>query len=444
MAKKPSFVILSIWSNYWTMINSTLFPSRPTKTDVLVIGGGVIGVCAAYYLSTQGRQVTLVEQSEVGMGCSYGNAGLIVPSHSIPLAAPGVLLQGLKWMLNPESPFFIKPRFDLDLFAWLWRFRATCNELAMRRAIPLLRDLNRASLDLYHGLMAQENLDCDFQQNGMLMLFDSEHGYHDGLAEAQLLADYGLRLKTLNAEETRALEPTAGSDVVGGVFFEEDAQLDPALFIPRLAECVRQYGGTIQTQTEVLGFEASEGRITAVKTSGGDLQADQVILATGAWSAGVVRDLRLKLPVQAAKGYSLTYRRPKRCPRLPLILSEARVAVTPLKSILRFAGTLELAGFDLSLNWRRVEAIQRAAADYLVETDRLERVETWSGLRPATPDGLPLIGHPPGLENLIIATGHAMLGVSLGPITGQLVAQLACDLPLTLDLAPFRLERFGG
>jgi len=169
-----------------------------------------------------------------------------------------------------------------------------------------------------------------------------------------------------------------------------------------------------------------------------------VILATGAWSAGVVRDLRLKLPVQAAKGYSLTYRRPKRCPRLPLILSEARVAVTPLKSILRFAGTLELAGFDLSLNWRRVEAIQRAAADYLVETDRLERVETWSGLRPATPDGLPLIGHPPGLENLIIATGHAMLGVSLGPITGQLVAQLACDLPLTLDLAPFRLERFGG
>ncbi|HEX9926659.1 MAG TPA: FAD-dependent oxidoreductase, partial [Anaerolineae bacterium] len=189
------------------MINGSLFPSPSNKIDVLVIGGGVIGVCAAFYLSKQGRMVTLVEQADIGAGCSYGNAGLIVPSHSIPLAAPGVLRQGLKWMLNPASPFFIKPRFDLDLLAWLWRFRAACNDAAMRRAIPLLRDLNRASLDLYHGLMAQENLDCDFQQNGLLMLFHSEHGYQDGLAEARLLAEYGLRLKTLNAEETRALEP---------------------------------------------------------------------------------------------------------------------------------------------------------------------------------------------------------------------------------------------
>jgi D-amino-acid dehydrogenase len=411
--------------------------------DILVIGGGVIGVCAAYYLTARGRPVTLVEQGEICAGCSYGNAGLIVPSHVIPLAAPGVLTRGLKWLLDAESPFFIKPRLDPALLAWLWRFRAACKEEAMQQAIPVLRDLSRASVSLYDELVTQEQLACNYEQNGMLILFRSPHGYREGLAEARLLQEYGLSLKALDAAELRAMEPAGHSRLIGGVFCQEDGLLDPALFTQQLAKRVQESGGLIRTGTEVLGFETSGQKIITVRTTRGDFYPQQVVLAAGAWSPGVIRDLRLNLPVQAAKGYSITVKRPEICPRFPLFLGETWVAVTPLESGLRFAGTLELAGFDLTINRRRVDAILRAASDYLTGLEELELIEIWRGLRPTTPDGLPIIGRSVSFENLILATGHAMLGVSLGPITGELVAQLAGEQTPTVDLTALRVERFG-
>ncbi len=223
----------------------------------------------------------------------------------------------------------------------------------------------------------------------------------------------------------------------------EDAQLDPALFVQGLAARVQQHGAVIYTRTEVIGFETDANRITAVKTTRGDFYPDQVVLATGAWSPKVVRDLRLKLPIQSAKGYSITVRRPDSCPRIPLMLGEAKVAMTPLGTTLRFAGTLELAGFDLTINRRRVDAIRRAVSEYLVGTSGTELIEIWRGLRPCTPDGLPMIGRCESFENLIVATGHAMLGISLGPITGTLVAQIACGEPATIDLTALQVERFG-
>ena len=411
-------------------------------TDILIIGGGVIGVCSAYYLAQQGRQVTLIDKGEVGAACSYGNAGLIVPSHSIPLAAPGVLTQGLKWMLDPESPFFIKWRFDRELLAWLWRFQAACKEGPMRQAIPVLLDLNLMSAKLFNELVTQEDLACDYEQKGLLMVYKSHHGFEEGMAEGQLLQEYGLSSKVLDGTQLHEMEPALRSDLAGALYYPSDAHLNPARFVLSLAKRVQEQGVTIHTGTEVLGFENSSKRITTVKTTHGDFQADQVVLAAGSWSPHVVRDLKINLPIQPAKGYSVTVKQPNSGPRIPMLLGEAYVAVTPMGSLLRFGGTLELAGLNLSINQRRVDALLRARRDYLTLADNLELIEIWRGLRPCTPDGLPIIGRSASYQNLIVATGHAMLGLSLGPVTGKLVSQVACEEPPAVNLEALRIKRF--
>ncbi len=416
------------------------------RSDVLIIGGGVIGVCAAYYLAERGRQVTLVEQGGIAAGSSYGNAGLIVPSHSAPLAAPGALASGLKWMLDPESPFYIKPRLDLDLVTWLFKFTAACNETQMRRAIPVLRDLGCASSALYDELAKLNGLSFGYARKGVLLVYKTESGLKHGVEEAQLMAEAGIASKTLTAKEASTLEPAIRPDMAGSVYYPGDSHLNPAEFVQGLARWLAQKGVRIHRNTTVTEVERSGRAITNVKTTGGDFQPDEVVVAAGAWSPGLVHSLRLNLPIQAAKGYSVTVKRPAASPIIPLLLGESRVAVTPMASptgpLLRFAGTLELAGLDLSINQRRVDALRRASKEYMVGMDDLETLEVWRGLRPCTPDGLPIIGRPASFDNLTIAAGHAMSGISLGPITGKLVAQLACGEATEIDLKPLRVERF--
>jgi len=413
-------------------------------TDILIIGGGIIGVTAAYFLAEAGADVTLVEKGDIAAGSSYGNAGLICPCHSEPIPRPGVLTQGLKWLLDPESPFYIKPRLSPDLVTWLWRFQAHCNEAAVQRAIPLLRDMQRESLLLYQALIAQEQIDCDFERKGGLTLFRTEAGLAKGHHEVEAMGRFGLQMELLpDAAAVRALEPSIHPDIVGGIHYQEDAHINPARFVYALAERAQAKGATLLTGTEVLGFDMGERGLTAVRTSQGKHTAQQIVLAAGAWSTPIARQLGLAIPMQPAKGYSLTLPRPANFLHTHLHLAEAKVAVTPMGSLLRLAGTLELAGFDLTINQRRVNAIRRTAGSYLIGLENQEPVEIWRGLRPCPPDGLPYIGRSARHPNLIIATGHAMLGISMGPITGQLVAQLACDQPTTLGLTPFSPDRFA-
>jgi D-amino-acid dehydrogenase len=413
------------------------------RVDVLVIGGGVIGVASAYYLAREGAAVTLVEKDDICAGSSYGNAGLVVPSHSIPLAAPGVLWKGLKWMLDPTSPFYIKPRLDRDLLAWLWKFRGACTAAHVARSLPVLRDLGHASLRLYRELAALDGLDAAFEQKGVLAVFRTAAAFDEGRHEAELMARNGLAVTVLDGAGARAAEPSVGPDVIGALRFPDDAHLVPDVFVTGLARRAASLGARVRRGTEVLGFETAGRRVRAVETTRGTIEPGEVVLAAGAWSPGLARALGLRLPVQPAKGYSLTFRRPPDGPAMPLLLGEARMAVTPMGGWLRFAGTLELAGLDLAIDRRRVEAVRQAPARYLRLPSDLPLVEIWRGLRPCTPDGLPVIGRSARLDNLILATGHAMIGLSLGPVTGKLVAQLATGAPPLLDLAPLRPERFG-
>jgi D-amino-acid dehydrogenase len=414
---------------------------REPKT-ALVIGGGVIGVCAAYYLARDGVTVTLVEKGDIAAGSSYGNAGLVVPSHSIPLAAPGVWWKGLRWMANPESPLYIKPRLDGELLRWLLRFRAACTESHLRRAVPLLRDLGYESRALYRELAKVAGLDFGYRENGVLQVFRTEKGLAEGVHEAEVLTSAGIPVRPLDAAGARALEPALAPSVVGAVLFADDAQLVPDAFVTGLAHVAEKLGVQVRRSTEVIGLRMAGGRIVAVETTRGDLEADAIVLAAGSWSPDLVRPLGLRLPVQPAKGYSVTYRRPPAGPRIPLLLGEAKMAVTPMGDTLRFAGTLELAGLDLSINRRRVDALVRSARDYLAGVDPLESIEIWRGLRPCTPDGLPILGRPAGLQNLLVATGHAMIGMSLGPVTGKLVAQLVSGEPPSIDVVALSPDRF--
>ena len=412
------------------------------RADVLVIGGGVIGVCAAYYLQQEGRQVLILEQDEVCSGCSYGNAGWLVPSHSVPLAQPGAVLKGLRWMFRPESPFYIKPRLSRDLIAWLLRFLAAANERTIRKSLPAICELSQASLDLYDELITKEELDCDYEQKGLITLFKSEKELQEGTEEAQLLGEHGVSSRELEPAQVVEMEPAVRSDIAGGVYYDGDAHLKPDSMVRALAARFEAQGGAIHTGSEVVGFEVSGDRIVSVETSKGNYEAQQVVLATGAWSPRVARELRLNLPVQPAKGYSITYDDPMNPPSLPLMLAEAKVGVTPMGPVLRFAGTLELSGLNTDINSRRVEAIRRAAGRYLA-TDVSASAETvWCGMRPLTPDNLPIIGTVAWLSGLIVATGHSMTGVTLGSATGKLVSQLATKQEPIVDPTPFSPHRF--
>jgi len=415
------------------------------KTETLVIGGGAIGICCAFYLNELGKQVVLVEKSDICSGSSYGNAGLIVPSYSIPLAAPGAIRQGLKWMFKPQSPFYIKPRLDRQLLAWLWQFNGACNLNHVRQSIPLLHELHAASLNLYDALVDLEGLDCALEKKGLIELFNTRKGFDHSIADIALMKQFGIENRILEKNELPEFLDGIRTTAIGGAYLPHDAHLVPDRFVHQLARHIENKGVSLLTSCEVLDFEAAGRRVTRVKTTRGDILAQDVILAGGAWSADLARSLKLNLSMQPAKGYSITFKRPAVCPALPITLAEAKVVLTPMADTLRFAGTLELAGFDQSINPGRVQAILQAVRAYFpdMNPDAFDLIEIWRGLRPCSPDGLPYLGRAPRYDNLIIATGHGMLGISLAPITGKIVSQLISNQKPPLDIAAMRVERFN-
>ncbi len=415
------------------------------RSDVIVIGGGVIGLCSAYYLHQAGYSVTLLEKGELGDGSSGGNAGLIVPSHFIPLAAPGVIGQGLRWMFNPESPFYIKPRLNRDLLNWLWKFRAACTQSHVEQAMPLLLEMHLASLSLYKALAALPELNFGFEQRGLLMLYKTTSSRQECVELVKTARQFNLEAEMLDTAGVQAKMPGIKAQVGGGACFSRDAHLNPARLVTALGQLLRQNGVTIHTNTEVLNIERAAGTVTGVATLKGRFVADEVVLAGGAWSPNLVRALPLKLPIQAAKGYSFVAPQLAGKLKIPLLLADAKVAVTPLEEGVRFAGTLEMAGLDLSINRRRVRAMRRAIPHYLGKAalNGTGDTEVWAGLRPCTPDGLPIIGRAPQLQNLIIATGHAMLGISLAPVSGQLVANIISGESPSINVAALSAARFN-
>lgn len=414
-----------------------------TKTDVLIIGGGSIGLNAAYFLLKSGRGVTLLDRAEIGKGSSSGNAGHIVPSHIVPLAAPGVIPTAIRWMLDPpRSPFGLKISLSPAYLGWLMRFAASCTADNVQRAIPALKALGLLSAANFAAMIASEGFECAYKASGLLFLYLTEKEFAGGRHEAELLRQNGLPAEILDRAVLRQREPAARESVIGGVDFSGDASLDPAIFLSLLKERIAQAGATLHEHAPVTRLVAENGKIIRVVTPDMEFEPAQVVLAAGAWSPQLGNLLGLRLPIQPARGYSLTMPSTEIMPKGALLLGERKIAVTPMGDHLRFTGRLEIGEMSTVPDPRWIRRIAESAREYIQLDESLEIKETWAGLRPTTPDGLPIIGFAPKQQNLILASGHAMLGLSLGPGTGQVVAELANGVQSGFDLRAFRAERF--
>lgn len=411
---------------------------------VVVIGGGVIGLSVATSCVQRGHRVTLIDATPSTRGASLGNAGMVVPSHFTPLAAPGMVALGIKWMADPESPFYIKPRLDGDLVRWLYRFWRSCTASQVRRAAPVLRDLHLASRADYAELAASGE-DLGLAQNGLMMLCKTREAFREESETAEFARGLGLDAEVLTAAEAASLEPGIRMDIHGAIRYAEDCHLDPRRYVASRLAAFDRAGGESIRDVRATDWRLEGKRIAAVVTTAGEIAGDQFVLAGGAWSTELARRLGLRLPMQAGKGYSFTHSAPRQSPKTCAILVEARVAVTPLGGQLRFGGTMEIAGMNERIDPRRVAGIVKSIPRYYPEfvVEDFANLEPWQGLRPCSPDGLPYLGKTRAADNLIVATGHAMMGLSLVPITGRIVASLVDRQPSPIDLRWLAPDRFG-
>jgi D-amino-acid dehydrogenase len=413
---------------------------------IVIIGAGVIGLSTAYYCARKGHCVTVIDRDpEQRDGCSFGNAGMIVPSHFVPLAAPGMVAQGLKWMWNPESPFYVKPRLNWELLSWGFKFWRASNAAHVARAAPLLRDLGLASRACFEELADLLGNDFGLVKRGLLMLCKTQHTLDDEAKVAKHARALGVPAEVFDARQTAQLDPNVTMAVAGSVYFPKDCHLSPNRFMAGLKTQCEKLGVRFVWNAEIRRLAALGNQVAAVKTQSGEFDFDELVLCGGAWSPVITRDLGLKLPVQAGKGYSLTLPTPRQLPQICSIFSEARVAVTPMSGSLRFGGTMEIAGLNEDINPVRVQGIIKSVPKYYPEftVQDFDGIQPWRGLRPCSPDGLPYLGRTQKFANLSIATGHAMMGLSLGPITGRLMAEMLSGEKFSIDVSLFHPDRYA-
>jgi D-amino-acid dehydrogenase len=411
--------------------------------NVVVIGGGIMGLSCAYYLHKEGHRVQVLDKSAMDGGASYVNAGYLTPSHIIPLASPGMMAKGIKWMFDSSSPFYLKPRLDTDFIKWAWQFHRSSTRAKVDKAVPIIAEINVLSKELFHELYDSGDLG-DFQlvKEGLLMLYKSEKGGREELEVMRRVQDLGLEARELSLEELTSLQPGLSPEIKGAMHYQCDAHTTPTQIMERLKGYLQEVGVEIHSHTEVEGFSHSAEKLTGVKTTSGMFPADEVVLASGAWSPILAGELGLKLSLQAGKGYRIDIHRPTPV-KLPAILMEAKVAVTPMEGFTRLAGTMEFSGINHEIRKNRVAAIARLAEKYYenFEVQPREEERAACGLRPVTPDGLPYIGRVSHWKNLSLATGHAMMGWSLGPVTGKLISQIVSGKPTSLSLNELHPER---
>lgn len=412
--------------------------------DVLVIGAGIIGMSAAYELSKQGLRVIVIDKGDVGYGCSYGNAGWITPCFSMPLPMPGMLLKSMKWMLDPESPLYIKPQPSFLLMTWLMRFLLSMNHKLMRQSVSVLTDLSKFSLDAYKDLDRQFPGAFGFEQKGLLMATQTQAGLDYAIQEMNLVAEQGVPGRKMSPEEAKAFEPALTGELKGAVYFPNEAHAEPLKLVQTLLAAVQaNRDNEVLEKTEAYKFSFNDdGTINHVKTTRGEIHAKHYVLATGSWSEQMGRELNLRIPVLGGKGYSLIVKPFSPAPKVPMMLVERKVAVTPRNGSVRLAGTLELVNQDFGITQRRVDAIVRGAQAFMSVPTEPEATELWRGLRPCTPDGVPVISRSHKHKNLVVATGHQMLGLQSGLGTGRLVSDIVTGNKPVVDLKPFRAERF--
>jgi D-amino-acid dehydrogenase len=421
--------------------------SRPllaTNQTVIVIGGGVIGCATAYFLNKLGWRVRIVESGRIGRGCSHGNCGFICPSHVLPLTMPGAVWPVMKRMFRRDSAIHLKPRWDPALWLWLARFARSCRRESMLRAAAARYALLTSSMALYRQFIADESLEIEWADRGLLLVFSSPHelAAHQESAE-YLRTEYGITATPYDSRQLAALEPALRPGPAGAWHYPGDAHLRPDRLMGALASLLRSRGVEIHEETIVTRLRLNNGRARAIETSAGALEADAFVLAAGARTAQFAAQLGCRIPIQPGKGYSITMPRPNRAPRMPIIFEEHHVAITPWESGIRIGSTMEFTGYDTTINQRRINLFKQVAAESLIEPPTGPVEEEWYGWRPMTFDDVPCIGPAPKVPNVVVAAGHGMVGMATAMATGKLAAELVTGVEPHVDPTPYSLTRFG-
>ncbi|MBS1755478.1 MAG: FAD-dependent oxidoreductase [Ferruginibacter sp.] len=413
---------------------------------VSIIGGGIIGLCSAYFLEKEGYEVTIIERGDITDGCSFGNMGFISPSHFIPLANPGVVSQGLKWMMSSTSPFYIKPRLNLQLVQWGYHFWKNCTLKKVQQNSKPLHEILQLSRRLIETMRDELGNVFEMQEKGCLMICKKQKTLDHEFEMADEAEKFGLNIERLNREAVQALEPNVEVDVAGAVLFKDDCHFDPSKLMRGLFTYL-QNKKTVQFQlhTTVTGFEKMNGKITSVITDKGKFDCDEVVLAPGSWMPELAKMMGIKLLLQPGKGYSYTYQHIENNLQYPAILVDGRCAISPWGAQLRIGGTMELSGINNKILVNRMRGIFDSAKDFYpgLQIDFPPEEKIWSGLRPVSPDGLPYIGRHPSVNNVVFAGGHAMLGLTLASGTGKLVKEIVHKDTTSVAIDAFKINRFG-
>jgi D-amino-acid dehydrogenase len=411
----------------------------------VVIGGGIIGLSSAYYLQKSGWEVTVLDKTDLSDSCSYGNLGMIVPSHFVPLAAPGMITQGIRWMFNKKSPFYVKPSLNKNLISWGLKFIKSATPQHVEKAASSLLNLNLYSKKLYDELQQQPGFDFSMENKGILMYYKTEKVAEEEIHLGEKAKSMGLDVVSLNKAEVQQLEPETELDILGAVHYRCDAHLHPNKLIPQLMKHLKAAGVVIEGNNGVKNVVVENGKIKKVIAEKGEYEGDVYVMAGGSWLPQLAKMAHFSIPLMPGKGYSFTYQQPQKKLNVPAILCEARVAITPMGGHMRYGGTMEIAPVNNKINLNRVEGIVESIPKYFpgIKLDMPDEKDIWYGFRPCSPDGLPYLGYTKKLTNLIVAGGHAMMGLSLGPASGKVVADLANKQKPEVDINAFSADRFS-
>ncbi len=420
--------------------STTAAPRRP----IVVIGGGIIGASCAHYLATAGAPVLLIDRREFGSGCSHGNCGYVSPSHVLPLCRPGAISSTLKTFFKRNSPFKMRFRIDFQFWRWLWEFARRCNRIDALQAGQARHALLQSSRALYDELFANQVIgDCDWETKGLLFVFQNfPHFEEFGKINELLENEFNLGAKRLDGEELVKMEPALKPGLAGAWYYENDAHLRSDKLMQSWKTRLVQDGVMIRENCELIRMEEGDHSVSAILTTNGRIEVDHVVIATGAWTRLLRDQLRSYIPIEPGKGYSITMKRPKICPTYPMLLEDHRVGVTPMGDAYRLGSTMEFAGFDPTLRRDRLKLLTEGASQYLHEPYTEPFYEEWYGWRPMSCDGVPMIGRVPSFKNVWVAAGHSMLGLSMSPATGKLIAEMIIGKYPHIDPHPYRLDRF--
>jgi D-amino-acid dehydrogenase len=410
----------------------------------IIVGGGIIGLCSAYYLQKEGHTVTIIERGDITDGCSFGNMGYMSPSHFVPLASPGIISEGIKYMLSSSSPFYIKPRLNLELIQWAWHFYKNSTAAHVKRAAPHLNNILQLSRNLINDMRTEIGDSFDMEAKGCFMMCKQQKTLDHEFHLADDAEKLGLVVQRMNAAQVQALETDVEIDVAGAVLFKDDCHFDPGKLMVTLKSYLEKKGVQFQLNSTVSGFEKNGSSVNAVFTNNGKFNCDNLVIATGSWIPAVSKMLGIHLLLQPGKGYSYTYDNVEKNIKYPAILVDGRCAITPWGNRLRIGGTMELSGINNKVLIKRMQGIYDSAKNFYpgLKIDFPPADKIWNGLRPVTPDGLAYIGRTAEYNNVVIAGGHAMLGISQGTGTGLLVSQLLQNKKTEIDISAFDLKRF--